>query len=281
MCSCTDTSEEISRQNLTSVTSKGTSGIEVKPLDDDSNPYAGHYEEWDEWIYSNARSKPIAWQRGEVPETWGVLVGYVNADGYLVPQREFTRLRQEAFKDGTIEGFHEDFFQVYGEGEVPAGLSDEYSDCMDAVIASYFPTIPGWLVASPPHSAMLLPDGNIATHGKMTDSQEEEHPEPCCGAYDYYLYAPDGEELKTVRKESTWWMLYFDVDVQGWPEGEFCNRRDGYFYFTNPLTGQVLSIWDYTGDRLPTTVQPPARDSHNFIWIRREQLLSYFNHQNS
>jgi hypothetical protein len=45
------------------------------------------------------------------------------------------------------------------------------------------------------------------------------------------------------------------------------NRSDGYFYFTDNVTGSILSLWDYDGTRIWSNELPPWRDVHNFILL--------------
>ena len=266
-----------------SVTVNGTCGIKVAPLDDEANPYLGMYREWDQWIYDNAVAEPAAHEDGIQPENWQVLYGHVTSDGYLLPCEVYTRLRQAAWAGGTIDEFPDRYCRVVGEGEMPAELAENYKAGMDRINASFYPAIPQWLAESPPHSAMLLPDGNIVTYGAPGDGSADEKALRCARIV---LAADAGQPVSAIAEQVNlspsgvrYWLKRFHVEKNGWPEGDLQSRRDGYFIFTHYLTGEILSIWDYDGTKLETTAQPPVRDAHNFIFIPAAQRADYYRYQ--
>jgi len=247
-----------------SVDSGGKAGIEVKPLNDKKSPYIGQYAEWDLWVYEHAIGSLLAFKQEEMPADWEVLTAYVNSDGYMIPMLEYAKLREEAEGNNTFREFKDSIYTLHGAGVIDKALRDRYFDEVDKIRARYFPLIPNWVASSPPRAAMLLPNGDVLTHGPLGEGGDKN--EPCCGDYDYFRYNSNGDQVGD-SKRGVWWLLYLDTNSYPMPAGDFEFRKDGYILFKDPMTGDVLSLWDYNGTRLDERLTPPPRDCHYFTWL--------------
>jgi hypothetical protein len=118
--------------------------------------------------------------------------------------------------------------------------------------ANYNPEIPDWLAANSPVRAMLFPNGDVITLSKLGDKGDS-----CSGGKQtWYRYNHDGE--LTGQSDVCWWEIYYSEKhgKKAWPDGEFENRMDGYVLFREPVSGQILSVWDYDSTELPSRVSP-------------------------
>lgn len=256
---------EVKDKSVVSRTAHGSAGVSVQPLDAPGNPYAGMYDDWDEWTYDNASSQPRDYKTGDRPADMVTLVGRVTMAGYLVPHLEYERLRHESIKDGTWESFDNQFAMIYAEGQYEQGKLDHKYLESQRVAAKYFPEIPSWLVASPPAGgAMLFPNGDVVTYG-LLGSADGPDAETCGGGsgFPWCRYSADGELIRTSTL--SWWNCYYEPGESNMPEGTpKMNRIDGYVYFTDHNDDDVLSVWDYDGTRLESAIPPAPRDWHPF-----------------
>lgn len=262
---------EVGRQNpakLNAISATGETGVALKALDDSANPYRDQYREWDNWIYKQAMTGPVAWRGSEEPENWTHCTTRVDDNGWLVPSSAFVREREEAMKAGSYDEFCEEIYYLSAEGEMDPDLLQQMQQEEWLVRAEYYPRIPDWFGENPSKCAMFIPDGRIVTYGPVgsyvSAHEIRENEGFCCGSRGYYLYDQDGKELN--KSECTWFYLFYGLERE-WPEGECTGRKDGYFIFRDRLTDEILQIYDYDGTLLDTRIPPPMRDMHNFQMV--------------
>lgn len=255
------------------ITGLGT--VLIKPLDDPGNPYRAQYEAWDEWVYDNVVLEPIAFEDGQRPADFKVLKARVTAEGYLLPQVEKARIYHEQMANGyDNEEYGIDNiapFAVQAAGVMDPGIDGQRGRAVARLQGEYYLPVPDWLAADPPIWSMLLPNGDVVTHGALGSGAAGSNA-GCCGSsgHNYYRYTHDGELVRT--SSVFWWELYFDDVGYPRPEGNRKNRHDGYVYFTDPETDETLSVWDWDGTKLETTLLPPVRDIHPFVSLRPAQI---------
>ena len=250
------------------LTAGGSTGVELKPLDDPDNPYKSLYREWDQWIYAHAVTGPVAWQNDDEPENWTHCTTRVDDEGWMVPALEYARDREEATKAGSYDEFCEEVFYLAAEGEMSPELLDQMQQEEWLIRAQYYPEIPAWLGENPSKCAMFVPDGRFVTYGPVGSHLSAQEPDEdegwCCGSRGYYLYDEDGNKL--AQNDCAWFYLFYGEDRE-WPKGECTSRQDGYFVFHDRLTDQILEIYDYDGTLLDSKTLPPKRDMHNFQMV--------------
>ncbi len=259
-------------------TSTGVEAVEVKDLDDPQNPYIGQYREWDLWVFANMVSMPKAWKLGEYPEEWGTLSAEIDENGYFIPMLESIRRREQAISDGTIGDYNRSVFKAYGDGEISRDMESAYFTEAERIRAQFVPSIPSWLAQNPPAGAMLFPNGDVITSGKLGSTDNDR----CSGGQvTWYRYSNNGE--LTGQSKVAWWDIYYTEKYgsKNWPDGDFENRMDGYIFFKDRVTGQILSAWDYDGTKLELEVPPPFRDPHPFMFYNAGYLSKFHDYQNS
>ena len=120
---------------------------------------------------------------------------------------------------------------------------------------------------------MLLPNGDVVTEGMLGENAKPQSERDCDGSW-YCRYSIAGELLAKV-KSAPWWYLFHNRDELGTPHGKMNIREDGYIWFSSEYTGELLSVWDFDGTRLPDTV-PPQRSTLHFDWINAKLLETYY-----
>jgi hypothetical protein len=262
----------VSTPDPTTITAKTATGAEVitvKGIDDPDNPYKGQYERWDLWVYANMVASPTIWKAGERPENWDSLAAEADENGYLIPLLQTSRNQEQALSEGRREEYRNSVFEVYAEGELPTEVVEDYLREAYRVRAGVIAKIPDWLAEDPPAYSMLLPNGDVITDSKLGETDESR---ALGGETTWYRYNQAGE--LTGQSTETWWGIYYREKYGDtrWPAGDFENRIDGYVFFKDRDTQQILSVWDYDATQLDAALDPQPRDPHPFMMINGRML---------
>jgi hypothetical protein len=236
----------------------------LRDISDKENPFRGLYGQWDRWLYQRSKVKLSGAEQAS-----GALNAYiclVTEDGWLVPQTERIRFDERAALSGEDERLTWSSIRVYGV--MPERLSSAMLQAGEEVRADFCAPIPQWLAASPPRSAMLLPDGQVICEG--LPSAEAAGSARRAVAAPYFLYSASGAQLATTGGvylhllDARWTEIIstfvHDPAWDGIVRGLESGRNDGYFaFFSN--TGELLGAYDYTGAPVEASQLPlPRRD---------------------
>ena len=220
--------------------------IEVRPLDDPDNPYAGQYGAWDIWAWDNYTpgfkhsdyqhdydSEPpvITGPDGELlPEGWMYTQVYVDAEGFVIPG-----LRISELVWGQPDGLPLDEFILsvytgrsnrvcstfFGSGVKPSELLEAEHDASWKQLAQQYPVIPAWLGEHLPQRLVFSPNGEFICYGELDRHYQEladnlQYPEDHFYAEEtWYRYSVDGELLGTYLNEDKLQSFSWGIDWTG------------------------------------------------------------------
>ncbi|MCC7476986.1 hypothetical protein IT575_00890 [bacterium] len=178
---------------------RGALEYDARPVlahDSAGNPYAGQYQEIDDWLWQHEgwpdpanfnivldlRGRPIDKNSSENGETWQQLRTRVDAKGYPLPLALALTLEHEAlYGAGTRQAEAE--ARLAGTSFMHSGgtLSPELQKTLRSEIwpalAAYYPRIPDWLGQNPVGKALILPSGEVVTYGELGSWRELLKPE--------------------------------------------------------------------------------------------------------
>ncbi|MBN2082019.1 hypothetical protein JW859_07410 [bacterium] len=270
----------------------GLGVIKILDLDNPENPYKDAYEPWDEWVYQSIVLDPSTIDRANLPENFKILKARVTQDGFLLPQLEKIKIYHEDKLHGgdrsEVDIKEIAPYAVQSAAIMSPEMSEELRFAVYTVMSEYYSEVPKWLVDNLPHSAMLLPNGDVVTfgalgsYGQPFEGEITEEKVGCCGRSkgkeSFYRYNADGELL--ITSPIAWWYLYFDKTEYTEPAAGRSMRPDGYFIYTDAETDEIVSVWNWDGTPLESTVLPPPRDTHPFIILKPIQLQGLYEAQN-
>jgi hypothetical protein len=261
----------------------------VRGLDDPANPYRSQYGEWDYWCVANA--KPMTgqdwadWSDGKVPATRRMISYGVDKDGFPVPLMEQRRQQIERLHDTTQkpESTCVVSFGVYGD--IPPEVDTRMLAAEMALKAPYVPPLPRWLAKQPPLWALVLPNGEIVTAGKLgsgrmfdmsyTRTLKENLP-----PYKCYRYSAEGKLLGQTETGQQWYTLFWpkaaEVLSQYSPDETIYWIENGYVIVRNFKDWSNAAVFDYDGTPLPADTNTALRDANVWNgWYGREIPLLY------
>jgi len=267
----------------------------IVPLDDPSNPYAGQYEAWDHWIYEHLTADPEPRYRWEKhpdemtkeeledfvfgrskPSNWLHLKISVEDGKYTVPLETDLHEFEKAVCENRDKEREASIHWVHTQGTIDERLREDIFTLVDKVRAQYLEPIPEWLAEGEPRFAMLLPEGWVVTEGLLqTDKTTNSNNKYCCGGNDtsYSLYSPEGKLTRTAKW--FWWLLFYDIDINGMPDGDIVNTADGYIKLLDKDSGELLQVWDW--DATPLAIEEPTpRDRHPFYLLSGKDIASLY-----
>jgi len=256
--------------------------IQVKPLDDEENPYREYYDEWDRVHFSyhaklclkyefnkrivrddfrpsdmndlllnteDASSNGQFWERSLS----------VDDNGFLIPQVLYLEtLYCSESQDHppiideigrlTFLNFSIDSIQPRDDELCSASSQAEY--CM---MAKYMQKLPAWLAEAPPAYVVLLPTGEVVAHGELgVDVPWQE-----MSSQRWYRYCESGELLGQTEPGDEWWELYFPdfperLAELGGKEKVRYYQRQGYvrFHFIDSEVFQPAVAYTYKGEKV-------------------------------
>jgi hypothetical protein len=263
----------------------------VRALDDPANPYAKQYLALDRWTWEHQVGvyrgrQPFPRQPGTKGEA--KMITLVDEAGFMLPYATYVRSREEAKRDRTEDSFYSQSMFLLAAGAMDQAMIDDGHRTADLITGGFYLPVPDWLVADPPVSAMLLPNGEVVTEGPLGSGAEDGSgtqldpgagkAKGCCGGSDlgYFRYARDGQLIRSTKK--SWWDLYYDSEVEGgYPPGNMTIRGDGYVVFKDD-GGAVLSAYDYDGSPLGA-IDPRPRDIHGFSALRPPHIRALYGAQ--
>jgi hypothetical protein len=263
----------------------------VQALDAPGNPYASQYAAWDKWAFAHLTTTTTnleinapklddvseAALLADPPACTGelTLLLPVDANGFMIPFTVFAEQREQAITDGKFREFYEDQPWVIAKGPVDSGIWQDWFMAWCEIRAKHAPPVPELLAQYPALGARLLPNGSFVSYAKPGQYLIRSDFKECCGKKGIMvlLFDPNLQIKRGLIDQ--WWFLFYDKDTQPVPPGEMEVTLDGYVKFTDPTTGEPLSVWDYDGTQLePQQITP--RDAHNFIALTGwEQYVFY------
>ena len=253
--------------------------INVVAMDDEANPYAGLYREYDRWIYENHTMlcRDLGYNSNLQGDPWNAndavydrvsaqstpeapfnnFLPKVDDNGWLIPRDLQVELESQwLIKDisPAAQAVNESQFlgfELYSCGNMDHDLYAEFDAVPFVVRARSLPEIPAWLAENPPVSTMFLPGGGFITYGETGSLTTLTTNLP------WVRYDAAGEELGRVTAGSDWWELTFP-DYQevkaglGTPEQVNTSEVGGIIWFSKIDDGiySELGAYDYLGQQV-------------------------------
>jgi hypothetical protein len=235
---------------------------DIKPHDAPGNPYAGQYDEVDQWITENCqllsdRYTAALWYDKRVEGRTNFVL--IDSNGYVLPASS-SKVLDEARKKQSRDV--SEYRYLHAKGEMTPMMADAISRLRMKAMAQFLPPVPDWLAANPPEQgAVLLPDGNVLTIGPRP-GQPWEHWDREAGHVshshntDWHLYSNDGELLY----DKNIYHLYYRpdaLDIMKEREIDF-EMHPGYLLLFDRKTREFVKGYDYDGtelSRMPTDLK--------------------------
>lgn len=287
----TSASETILPEGARQVEADNGRIVVVRALEDPENPYRDEYKPWDYWFFDHLlaeipeyklwsqltdaeKAERIAKRKAGMG--WSSMRYLLDGSGFVIPFEKGIRMHEEGVEDNTFLDLGHSGNWVIAEGEIDPEMHQAMWEASYKVSAEFYPEIPSWLAENPPFEAIFLPNGDVVTHGLLGDFKKEGEAASCCGGKGSVVarYDHDGNLIRTL-KDSLWFYLYYDADLNPEPVGLPSTSRDGYTTFRDERTGSLLSVWDWDGTQLPTT-EPAWRDPHPYIWLNASYLVNLY-----
>jgi len=238
----------------------------VRPFDDPDNPYLGLYTEFDQWHYDNFDPGAPFILTGKPDERQGQLV--VTDDGwaepYLVTMRKALEFETGADVDTSQITKN---LKLYARGIISPELDAQIATARAELTAEFAPPIPKWLAKDPPLWALVLPDGHVATVGKL-GSGRDFYPESANWIAESTAqachYGPDGELLSVLEAGRPWFLLFFPDFKDRQDEHQVVIRDircfGKYVVFNNEEDRALSGLYLYDGTRIPQDEELTVRD---------------------
>jgi len=252
--------------------------IEVKPLDDPANPYKDQYGDWDRWMiehwYTRTDENPFPLEDKSI--NYYVLEGWVDADGWLLPEVELERLRCERLKHQPGNLLNAVFpYQFSAAGPMDEELVRAAHTAFAKVHAPYLPTIPQWLAEAPARWNIALPDGRFVLmafgRGDWEPLGFDERSKPLASTFGWWMYDKDGNLIVATLPETYW----FEATFPGFREAigplsrQYLNVSESWgrihVYNMNEHDNHTLANYEYDGTPLPVNVKLPDGQNGNFF----------------
>jgi hypothetical protein len=274
-CSQQDTPD--ATNEIVARTASGGSLVDVLPLDHPDNPYKGQYGVWDQWRYDNIVLDPALLVEDGKPEDWKVYSVYVSEDGFMLPFLTRTEMRWQAAEQGEVAVDFSSFpYRAQGAGVEPTEVKLARDEAFGQLASKYYGYVPDWLASDPPMRAMLLPDGQIVTHGLLGSANDPEAQDAadCCGGEDglpYCLYDASGVLQATCK--GSWVYLFLNSNDERTHGGKKEFLVDGTVVVRDYETGEPLRAFTYKGEEIDPAVAVSQRSNLlNFTMLDPDML---------
>jgi hypothetical protein len=267
-----------------------TSKMYVIPHSADSSPYRDQYSTLDLWVIEHAVAQVSSFPAST--EGSVQVCGYVDGDGYLLPELVRAEQTETALEQGVYLQQLEanKSREVRAVGKPYSGLDQDLSALNHsrmAIRSVHYPKIPQWLAENPPVECWIMPDGNVVTVGLLGGGENYQGSSTPSEAPGYTLYSPQGSLLKGPVND--WYLLYLsaaemnaitaEAEARGWDGKEVNSFGMGFIGMSNPQ-GELVTLYDYTGVPLsPVNVMAHKRDMHNFLPLSAKQISQVYSLQ--
>ena len=275
------------RKTSSNATNLNGPAIRLMALDDPRNPYAGMYDEWDVWAHetlsSQERIEPYrseqptyeAFEGGLGEDPWDVREFYaIDKNGSLLPSVEEVRLFEEAFRTKAKNSL-QNYTLILVKGRLDPEIQARKRRSLNAVRASFYPTIPEWLGTNPPAQVTLMPNGDFIAWGDLGGVDDHHMPSHTSGDHynsePFYRFDCLGNLLGST--EEHWWYLYYGLDKPK-PEGRLNDSQKGIITFLG-ARGELLSQWFYNGTEYDSS-RVPDFDAYAFLTLSKRQVETYY-----
>jgi hypothetical protein len=234
-----------------------------------------------------------AQEEGRKPQTSGMWRGYVptlddpwtrfsmrvDEQGFVVPlllrEEEQLKVRKAREQRPAPSIYLQDppapQFRIEGGGIMPPEIAAPLLQEIKARgLREFPPEPPAWMKAAPPHTFMVMPNGEYVTNGALgswKENWQQEQMQPVEGGVKidrasrgWYRYSADGELLGSVP-EGSWLQLfnpnYASLELSGKSQGYDAYEYGGYLIWVKqgapeaPLAGDggtIVAKWDYLGN---------------------------------
>lgn len=262
--------------------------IQVRPTDEDGNPFAGMYREWDLWLLDNVvapdAEELVLSESGQLPKGEELARIWVSNEGDVVPMLEYYRA---AYAESDMVTLASCPYYLSSISAIPVELRIELAAEMAKIRAPGIPAVPVWLAKEPPMAAMFIPGGEIITSGKAGDGEgrsPELWPESrSVGIEDgFRRYTAAGEFLTETGEDEEWWRLYFTdfeatVAAFSSPTLEW-SEMNGFIVFTDTVIVGTFAVYDFRGN-LQEDPNVVFTNTLNLRWIDGGSLPLLFSAQ--